>query len=135
MHRTNPFTEMQALHHRLTRPRPVSQPAWTPPVDLIEDRTGWHVLMELPGLGKQDIQVRVEGDLLHVSGERPAPERTESRVFLRSERRHGCFGRRFRLPQDADPGSVTAEFQDGLLQINLLRREETLPRTIDIRVG
>ena len=53
---------------------------------------------------------------------------------LRNERTFGRFARSFRLPDDVNPGAVTAEFRDGLLQIGLTKREEALPKVIDVKI-
>ena len=106
-----------------------------PAVDVIEDEKQYVIVAELPGLTKQDIEVKVDGDTLHVSGERKAPEVVEGRAYLRSERVYGRFTRSFRLPEDADPAGVAAEFRDGLLELRLAKREEAQPKVIDVKVG
>lgn len=139
----NPFKEMDELHSRLSnailgttsRRDNEGKAGWAPAVDVIEDEKQYVIVAELPGLTRQDIEVKVDGDTLHVSGERKAPEVVEGRAYLRSERVYGRFTRSFRLPEDADPAGVAAEFRDGLLELRLAKREEAQPKVIDVKVG
>lgn len=139
----NPFKEMDELHNRLSNAFLGSGAAranghgaaWTPAVDVIEDEKDYHIVVELPGLTKKDIEVKVDGDWLHITGERKAPETKEGRNQLRRERAYGPFTRSFRLPDDANPAGVSAEFREGLLQVSLSKREEALPKVIDVKIG
>jgi hypothetical protein len=65
---------------------------------------------------KNDVKVRVEDGVLHLSGERSFEKR--GKRHHRVERAYGTFTRGFTLPQDADPHSVRAEFKDGVLKID-----------------
>ena len=138
----NPFKEMDELHDRLsnaflgsTARRNGAGEAWAPVVDVIEDEKEYHIVAELPGLTKKEIEVKVEGEWLHLSGERKPPEAKEGRTHHRRERLYGRFTRSFRLPEDADPAGVTAEFREGLLQVSLTKRAEALPKVIDVKIG
>jgi len=72
--------------------------------------------------------------VLTLSGERDLERKVEGKTFHRVERSHGTFSRSFTLPEDVDPESVVANFKDGLLDIQVDKREEVLPKSIEVRV-
>lgn len=93
--------------------------AWTPLADVHETSDAFVVVMELPGVAQDDVEVQVDGEELVVRGERrmPGPVRPES--FHRMERSYGPFSRTVPLTDEVDPARVTAQFRDGLLRLEL----------------
>jgi len=87
-----------------------------------------------PGLDPAKIEVNLERGVLTISGERAGnlPEREEKVAVHINERFAGRFRRVVSLPEDIDPGSVTATYSDGVLHISLKRQESALPRRIAI---
>jgi len=108
--------------------------AWSPVVDIEESAEAYTIRAELPGLSKEKVKVTVENGVLTLSGERDLERRVETKTFHRVERSHGTFTRSFTLPDDVDPESVAANFKDGLLEIQITKREEALPKSIEVRV-
>jgi HSP20 family protein len=92
---------------------------WTPAADVYETGDSFVVLMELPGIDEDDVEVSVEGDRLVVKGERRPRLPARPDRFHRMERSHGSFARTFVLTQAIDPDDVSAQFRDGLLRIEL----------------
>lgn len=92
---------------------------WTPAADVYETGDSFVVLMELPGIDEDDVEVSVEGDRLLVKGERRSRLPARPDRFHRMERSHGSFARTFVLTQAVDPDDVSAQFRDGLLRIEL----------------
>ncbi|KAL6069918.1 Heat shock 70 kDa protein 1A [Balamuthia mandrillaris] len=74
---------------------------------------------ELPGVKKEDIQVGVEGDQLVVRGEKKHEYKDEGDKFHRMERSYGSFTRRMALPTGVDPNAVSANFRNGVLEVNI----------------
>ena len=107
---------------------------WEPVADTIEDEKEYHVALELPGLKREDIDVKVDGEWLLVSGERKLPADDSKRKYRRIERFYGNFSRRFRIPENADRSKVSAEFRDGLLQVSIAKKEEAQPKLIEIKI-
>ena len=105
---------------RLSAPLAAS-PGWTPAADVYETGDSYVVLMELPGIDEDDVEMAVDGDRLVVKGERRAQLPAKPDRFYRMERSHGPFARTFALPQAVDPDQVTAQFRDGLLRIELAK--------------
>lgn len=89
----------------------------------LKDRT-LIIEMELPGVRKEDIRVRIEGDRLIVSGEVHRAEEVREEDYIRMGRRYGAFRRVFPLPEEVeDPTKVKARFENGVLRIEVpLRR-------------
>jgi HSP20 family protein len=103
---------------RLEEEALVGSGTWAPLADAYETPEGFVVLLELPGIEKDDVEIQVDGDLLVVKGERRGlaarPER-----FHRMERSHGPFLRSFKLSDEVDPDRVTAQMRDGVLRLEL----------------
>lgn len=99
----------------------VGSAGWTPLADVLETPEAFVVLMELPGVEQDDVEVQVDGEELVIRGERrlPGPARPES--FQRVERSYGVFSRRVLLTAEVDPSRVTAQFRDGLLRLELTK--------------
>jgi HSP20 family protein len=89
-----------------------------PAVDVVETEAGWVVTMDLPGVDKSAVRVRLDGTKLVVSGEAPAREPGQVRV---SERATGTFRRDFLLPFHVRPDAIRCRLQEGLLRIELPR--------------
>jgi len=112
---------------------PLSQGAWVPPVDIVEN-AGKDVVVraELPDMKREDIKVTFENNVLSIEGERKFEKKDEGETYHRIERGYGSFRRSFSLPATVDPTRVEAEYKDGVLTVRLPRREESRPRQIAI---
>ena len=134
----NPIHEMDELfHNRLASVlggEGLQSVAWSPVVDIEESGEAYTIRAELPGLSKEKVKVTVENGVLTLSGERDLERRVETKTFHRVERSHGTFTRSFTLPDDVDSESVAANFKDGLLEIQIAKREEAMPKSIEVRV-
>ena len=134
----NPIHEMDELfHNRLASVlggEGLQSVAWSPVVDIEESAEAYTIRAELPGLSKEKVKVTVENGVLTLSGERDLERRMETKTFHRVERSHGTFTRSFTLPDDVDSESVAANFKDGLLEIQIAKREEALLKSIEVRV-
>jgi HSP20 family protein len=113
---------------RIARFRPVA--------DVIEAEDAFFVLVELPGLERDDVRLEAHGNELAVFGERKPPVNLEGAVFQAMERSYGCFSRRFELPEDIEPLAVTASMKSGLLHVRVPKRvrrnqNRTIPVTVD----
>ncbi|MBX6373678.1 MAG: Hsp20/alpha crystallin family protein [Acetobacteraceae bacterium] len=108
---------------------------FAPRLDVHETDRGLEVSAELPGMSEQDIDLRVDGDLLVIAGEKKQERREEQQGGMHlSERSYGRFQRAFRLPFAPDPNQVEARFDRGVLHITLPRpAEQQKPSRIPIR--
>ena len=93
-------------------------------VDVKENDGGFLVSAEVPGVPKDDIQVSVDGNVVTLRAEvRQKDQQTEGEKLLRSERYFGSVSRSFRLPGDIDAGGCKAKYQDGVLTLNLPKKQ------------
>jgi HSP20 family protein len=109
---------------------------WVPAVDIYE--TEAHDLVvraELPGMGREDIEVSVENSTLILKGEKKLDEAVKEENYRRIERTYGTFHRSFTLPNTVDTNRISAEFKNGVLTVKLPFREEAKPRAITVDVA
>ena len=109
---------------------------WMPPMDVVE--TGDEVLcnVELPGLAPDDIEIRVQDNLLVIAGEKKLEQAEQKEGGFRSvERRYGRFERSFTLPRTIDTSKVKARHEHGVLTIVLPKMEASKPRRVQIEGG
>ena len=91
---------------------------WFPPVDIAEDAEEYLFKIDLPEVNPDHLRVAVEEDGLVICGERANPWQGE-RKLLRVERPHGCFVRRFLLPDDANPREINTFFAESVLEVRV----------------
>ena len=109
---------------------------WTPPVDIFETKDHEIVLRaELPGLKREDLDLRVENSTLTLRGERKQENEVSKESYHRVERAYGTFSRSFSLPTTVDTEKVSASFADGILTVTLPTRAEAKPRQIQVQVN
>jgi HSP20 family protein len=139
----DPYREFNALQQRLhrtlgggtgrERDEETSLGAWIPPVDIEEDKEKLVLTAELPGFREDQIEIQMEGGVLTLRGERKfEEEKKNGKAYHRVERAYGQFVRSFTLPNNVDRDKVQARFSDGLLRIEIPKREEAKPRQIRI---
>jgi HSP20 family protein len=109
-------------------PAPLSR--WNAAVDVYQDKDQFTVVVELPGLKKEEIEISLHDDTLTISGERKREESSEQE-FL-TERSYGKFQRSLTLPSAVDAEAVKANYKNGLLQVVLPKAEQTKPKQIEV---
>jgi HSP20 family protein len=108
--------------------------AWAPACDIYETDAAVIVKAELPEVKREDVKVSIENNVLTLTGERKLEEETKRDNYHRVERNYGQFLRSFTLPNNIDPAQITAEFQNGMLNITLPKRAEAKPKEIEVNV-
>ena len=109
--------------------------AWSPNVDIFENKNEIVLEAELPGMNSEDVNISIENNVLTLHGERRFEKKDESDNFHRVERSYGSFTRSFTLPPTVSSENAQAEFQNGVLRLTLAKREEAKPRRIEIKAG
>ena len=104
---------------------------WIPPVDILEKDGNLLLRMEVPGMSEKDIDLKLEGNLLTVHGEK-TQEQGEKTSFHQCESRYGAFSRSFSLPDSADREQIQASYKNGILTITVPQRAEVKPRSIKV---
>jgi len=112
----------------------VPQSALTPAVDIVENDVGITLLADMPGVSRERLVVKVDGDNLTIEGsaEVKVPEKLE---LLHSEIRNPYFRRTFTLSRELDPSRIEASLKDGVLRMHIPKAEEARPRRIEVNVG
>lgn len=108
---------------------------WLPAMDLVETDDNLVLRADLPGLGRDDVEIEVKDRVLTVSGERRAEHEERQEGFHRVERAFGRFSRALELPEGVDADRVEASFDRGVLEIRIPKPEERQPRRIEIGEG
>lgn len=109
--------------------------SFVPAVDVYEDAEKVVLKLEVPGIRREDLDIRVEGRTLTVKGERNFEKEEKEENFHRIERRYGSFVRSFTLPSTVNPEAVEATSADGVLRISLAKKPEAQPKQIQVQVG
>jgi HSP20 family protein len=108
--------------------------SWVPAVNILEKTDAIEITVELPGLQAKDVEVTVDDGVLSIRGERSFENADEGEKYHRFESRYGSFERRFSVPSSVDPAKIEARFKNGIMTLNLPKREESLPRTVKVNV-
>jgi HSP20 family protein len=113
-----------------------------PAVDVRETEKAYVLEMELPGFDEKDIEISVDGNSLSISSkheesrdanENDAKDKENAGTWILRERRVNTFSRSFKLPENANPEEVAAEFKNGVLCMEIQKRAEAQKRTIQIK--
>jgi HSP20 family molecular chaperone IbpA len=110
------------------------QNALAPAVDITESESGITVLADMPGVSKDRLTIKVEGDSLVIEG-RAQVEVPENIELLHSEVRTPYFRRTFVLSRDLDPDKIEATLRNGLLQLHIPKSDAARPRRIEVKVA
>lgn len=106
-----------------------------PPMDAYRADEGLVVLVELPGVGPDQVDVSVQDGVLTLSGERPVPADVGEEAWVRRERATGAFERSFSLPEGTQPDRIQASFDNGVLELRIPHPPEQRPHKVQIGVG
>jgi len=108
--------------------------ALAPAVDIAESESGITLVADMPGVAKDRLTIKVEGDNLTIEGQAQVdvPENIE---LLHSEVRSPYFRRSFTLSRDLDPAKIEATLKNGVLQMHIPKSEEARPKRIDVKVA
>ena len=109
-----------------------------PRVDVTEDEGAYTLEMELPGRTENDVNIELDHDNLTISSKVEEKETKEDKKdkkktkYILKERRYNEFSRRFALPSDVDEESISANFKNGILSINMKKKAIAAPKKIAI---
>lgn len=106
---------------------------WVPDADILENKNGYTIYLELPGVSKEDLKIDLQEGLLTIRGEKKSSQEKQKEAHQRSERVYGAFYRTFRLPGGIDAEAVKAEFQNGVLSLEVPKAEAAKPHEIPIK--
>jgi HSP20 family protein len=108
---------------------------WAPAVDIYETEHELVVQADLPDVNPQDLDIRVENNILTIRGERKFENKVNEENYLRVERSYGSFSRSFSLANSVNSEAIKADYQNGVLTLSIPKREEAKPKQIRVNVG
>jgi HSP20 family protein len=100
-----------------------------PQVNIRETDTGYHLEMAAPGLNKEDFKISIENEVLTVSGEKKSETSEKSGKYSRKEFSYNSFMRSFTLPEVVDTEKIMAKYENGIMMVDLPKKEEAKPKT------
>jgi len=142
--RWDPFRDVMSLQNRVNSlfrdfndggENALTTASFVPAVDIYEDAQKVVLKLEVPGIEEKDLDVRVENHTLTVKGERKFEKEEKEENFHRIERRYGSFYRAFTLPSTVDTENVKANYNAGVLRLELQKKAEAQPKQIKVNVA
>ena len=103
-------------------------------LDVTENEQGYQVKADIPGVKKEDISVRIDGNVVQIEAESKTEKETrgDGEKVLRSERYYGKIERSFTLDSDIDEAKVDAKYQDGVLKLKLPLKAASAAKRITV---
>ena len=108
--------------------------AWAPAVDIYETEHELVVKADLPDVKPEDLDIRVENNILTIRGQRRFEKKVNEDNYLRVERAYGSFSRSFSLANTVNTEAIKADYKDGVLSLSVPKREEAKPKQIKVNV-
>jgi HSP20 family molecular chaperone IbpA len=112
-------------------------PVWKsriPAVNVREEEKNYVLEAELPGLSQKDVDVKVEDNLLTISSVQSEEKDEKKNGYLIRERSNSSFKRSFVLPKNVDKENISAKFKNGLLILEIQKKQEDIPRSIEVKI-
>ena len=104
-------------------------------MNISESENNYHVELAAPGLKKEDFKLNLERNQLSISVEQSANQEDNQKNYSKREYSYSSFVRSFTLPETADHAQIEANYTDGILKIDIAKREEAkaVRRQIEIK--
>ena len=108
---------------------------WAPQVDLAENEDAFLVVVDIPGVNPDDIDISLNNGILTIKGDRSSEQSIKENSLTRRERRHGTFLRQFNLPESVDVDTVSAKSAHGVLTVTIPKATPARPISVAIEAG
>jgi len=105
-----------------------------PAVNISETENEFHIELAAPGLKKEDFKISLDKSVLSVSADKKTENVEEGKKFSKREYSYNSFTRSFTLPEVADAAKIEAEYTDGVLKLNVAKKEEAKVQSREIAV-
>jgi HSP20 family protein len=129
-------SQIQTSDRRETEARQpaVDQPFVVPPVDVFENESGITLLADLPGVSRDRLGIRVDGEslLIEATASSAGPQQMQ---LIYGEAQHPSYRRQFTLSRELDASRIEASLKDGVLKLAIPKLEQAKPRRIDVQVA
>ena len=107
---------------------------WAPAVDIYETEHELVVKADVPDVKPEELDIRVENNILTIRGERKFEKKVNEDSYLRVERSYGSFSRSFSLANTVNAEAINADYKNGVLTLSIPKREEAKPKQIKVHV-
>jgi len=111
-----------------------SRENWMPAVDILEKDGEMTLRCEIPGVSEKDIDLKLEGNVLTLKGEKKLEHEDNRDNYHRVESYYGTFSRSFTLPDTVDTDKIKADYKNGILTVTIPHKPEVRPREIPVTV-
>jgi HSP20 family protein len=144
LNRWDPWRDLLSLQEKLgfamgpAPGHPICRPTtrcWKPVVDILETPESYIIRADLPGVGRDRIDIRMEGAMITIEGERDLDPEPQIAAFHSIERETGVFSRTFKLPERVDSERAEATYVDGVLHIYVPKARTWPRRTVAVACG
>lgn len=105
-----------------------------PLMDLIDEKDQYKLVVEMPGINKDDIEIDVNAGVVSIQAQTKIEQKKEDKGYFYQERRYGCVQRIIRLPAEVVPGESFAEYKNGILEIRLKKKQDAKAKEQRIQV-
>lgn len=106
----------------------------TPAVNIAETENQFEIELAAPGLSKEDFKINLDKNVLSVSAEKKVENVEEGKKYSKKEYAYNSFVRSFTLPESADQSKIEALYVDGILKLNVAKKEEAKIQAREIAV-
>ena len=131
--RYNPFINLEKeIYDLFAFPHKTN---WSPSIDVSEDATRILVEAELPGVNPEDVELTAENNTLTIKGKKSLRKTGNKESYLITERSTGFFTRSFSLPSSLEIDKIEANYNKGILTIEIPKQKEKIPKQIKINVS
>lgn len=142
--RWNPMREMESLHDEMNRlfsrfsgvdgnESNQTGGQWLLPVDVTETQDALKLSTSLPGVDPKDVNIEVNDNVLTISAERNYKDEGSEDGYRWVEQRYGTFNRSLTLPKYADSEKIDANYNNGVLELTIPKKESAKPRRIELK--
>lgn len=113
----------------------VTKAVFVPSVDVKDTKKSYVIDMDLPGRSEDDVNIELDRNVLTISSKKEEKKSDKEEKYLIRERKPADFKRSFNLPEDADSETITATFKNGVLTVEIAKKEIVAPRKITIQAA
>ena len=97
---------------------------YTPKVNIVESDDAFTIEMAVPGMKKSDFEINLDNDTLTIAAKIEKSDKSDEDGFVRREFSQASFSRSFTLPETVNDSKIDAKYNDGILQVNIPKRDE-----------
>jgi HSP20 family protein len=137
--RWEPFREIATLQNEMSRfmnglleGNGRTNQAWVPALDVWETENEVVYALDLPGIPEDKISVELDEGALTIGAERERTQEESDERFYRFERRFGTFSRTFGVPQGVSESDISADYENGVLEVHVKKPEQPKPKRIQV---